>query len=589
MNAAAVGAGALTALTATAANGLAQLHEVSEAAWLARCAPQPPPPQGHWHARLPTPEPNAHRTARWVRVYWPTTATRPGTLYGWIIDPDGPEVVVVVAGTTTKPSPTLAYAAQVLGTATLDGSPPACVSAVLHVCMHTDPPAIRVLDDAWAACPFSVVSYTPPDVQRGQWLCTRETRAPRGMPWTRMEHLLAMDPARRDEFLALRAPGAPFREALLRMNVARYTLTAPPRLRWRAAQRVLLRWRAHVPPIPQRVRRFAAASALWRALAQRAAQLGAWPDLWAAQHAVHEALCHGKPPPVRPMHIALRACWAGTLVCVLDVALGVLVARAMSHAMPALTATVAQGLAWMDGAAFLRLFDWLAHWPLGIKLNDELALFLSDVLGWIAQTYSHSVLVPARPYIPHLLTGLTLVTHWLGVTCLIGAMADLLVLATVHMRFMYLGLRGVYAFFGRAASELFDVFRSRKRNPLHGGRLDKAEHDVDQLFLGTILFTLLVFLFPTVFMYYLACAVPFLLVQGACAFLDAARELVAAEPLALMLRHRWDAAWVPNDVAIVYRHGWPHLQSQASDEAGWAPWRDVGQLPRAMLAQLLHY
>ncbi|WFD20519.1 pig-Q [Malassezia caprae] len=542
MNAAAVGAGALTALTATAAYGLAQQHEANEAACIARHAPPPPPPQRHWLVRQPAPPPSARRAAQWVRVYWPTTATRPGTLYGWIVDDKGPEVVVVVAGTTTEPSPALAYAAQVLGTATLEDSPPARSGAVLHACVHTDSPAVRILNEAWTACPFSIVSYTPPDVQRGQWLCTRETRAPRDMPWTRMEHLLAMDPARRDEFLAPRAPGAPFRDALLRMNMARYASTPPPRLRWRATQHTLVRWRAQLPPIPERVRRVAAVSALWRALTQRATQLGAWPDLWAAQHAVHEALCREQPPPVRPLHRALRACWAGTLVCMLDMALGVLVARAMSHAMPTLTTAMAEGLVWIDGAAFTRLFDWLAHWPLGIKLNDELALFLSDVLGWIAQTYSHCVLVPVRPYIPCIMAGLAVGTRWLGVTCLFGAMADLLMLATVHMRLMYLGLRGVYAFFGRAASELFDVFRSRKRNPLHGGRLDKAEHDVDQLFLGTILFTLLVFLFPTVYMYYLACAAPFLLVQGACACLDAARELVAAEPLALALRHRWDAA-----------------------------------------------
>ena len=593
MNAAAAGAGALTALTATAAYGLAEQHEASEATWLVQPPPpRPPPPQRARHVRLPSAhEPNARHAVQVVRVYWPTTATCPGTLFGWLINPGGPEVVIVVAGTTTASSPTLAYAAQVLGTATLEGAPPLLgTDAVLHVSMHTEPPSILVLDETWAACPFSVVSYTPPDVQRGQWLCTHETRAPRAMPWTRLEHLLAMDPMRRNEFLAPRAPGAPFRDALFRMNLARYASASPLPLRWRAAQHTLLQWRAHVPPIPERVRRIAAVSALWRAASQRAAQLVAWPDLWAAQHAVHDALCNEQQPPVRPMHSALRACWAGTLVCMLDVALGMVVARAMTQAMAPLTVAATRALTWVDGATFVRLFDWLAHWPLGIKLNNELSLFLSDVLGWIAQTYSHYVLVPAVPFIPHMLAVLALGTRWLGVTCLCGAIADLLVLATVHMRLMYLGLRGVYAFFGRAASELFDVFRSRKRNPLHGGRVDKAEHDVDQLFLGTILFTVLVFLFPTVFMYYLACAVPFLLVRGVCACLDAAREMVAAEPLALKLRHCWDAEWVPSGIAIVQRRGWPHLQPQAPEkEADWAPWRGVGQLPRAMLAQLLHY
>ena len=35
------------------------------------------------------------------------------------------------------------------------------------------------------------------------------------------------------------------------------------------------------------------------------------------------------------------------------------------------------------------------------------------------------------------------------------------------------------------------------------GRIDSCDYSVDQLLLGTILFTLLVFLFPTTFVYYL--------------------------------------------------------------------------------------
>ncbi|WFD23956.1 pig-Q [Malassezia equina] len=501
MSAAAVGAGALTALTATAAYALAQEHESQEAAWLAdRRPPLPPPSQSHWRVRVPkTDNDDASRGVQYIRVYWPTTAVSAGTLYGWVLHEEGPDVAIVVAGITSHSSPTLAYAARTLGVASFSGLPFAhAKSDVLHVAMQTEPPTISVLDPAWAACPLSIVSYTPPDVQRGQWLCTRETRAPRTVPWTRLEHLLAMDPARRDEFLAARVPGTPFRDALERMNIARYATASPCRLRWRAMQGILLQWRAHLPAMPERIGRLVAMSALGRALAQRAAQLAAWLDLWAAQHAVYDALCREKRPPVQPMHTALRACFAGSLVCGLDMALGRMVAYAMTQARPQLVTHIEQACAWIHGAAFTRLFDWLAHWPLGIKLNGELALFLSDVLGWMAQTYSHYVLVPSLLYIPSLLSLLALATPWLGVTCWLGAVADLLVLATVHMRLMYLSLRGVYAFFMRAASELFDVFRSRKRNPLHGGRVDKAEHDVDQLFLGTILFTLLVFLFPTV-------------------------------------------------------------------------------------------
>ncbi|WFD27837.1 pig-Q [Malassezia nana] len=508
MKAAALGAGAVTALTAVTAHGLARQYEASEAAW--QTAPvAPPPPHDHWRVQVPSGREHGAPGGRlYIRIYWPTTVLHPGTLYGWILDAHGPEVVLVVAGVTeADPLPPLAYAARVLGTASLPNAPPgSATGALIHADLHTDPVTLVVLDPAWATRPLSVVTYTPPDVQRGQWLCAHETRAPRTAPWTRLEHLLAMDPGRRDEFLAERASGAPFRDALACMNVAKYVAapTALGPVHLYGVQRTWVAWCKRCPPLPARFGRCLVASALGRAAKRRAAQLAAWPHLWTAQEAVHDALRDEMSPPVAQMHSAQRACWVGTLVWALDVVLGQLVAQAMASAQPPLAHALSCALAWIDGTAFMTLFYWLAHWPLGIKLNDELALFLSDVLGWMAQTYSHYVLRPCVPWIPAILAALVLGTRWLGVTFLFAAAADLLRMATMHLRLMYVGLRAIFSFFARAASELFDVFRSRKRNPLQGGRLDRAEHDVDQLFVGTILFTLLVFLFPTVFLYYLA-------------------------------------------------------------------------------------
>lgn len=589
MKAAALGAGALTALTAVTAHGLARQHEASEAAWQA--APVAlPPPQDHWRVQVPPGRgPSVPGGRPYIRIYWPTTVLRAGTLYGWLIDPHGPEIVLVVAGVTeADPLPPLAYAARVLGTAFLHNAPRSSASeAVIHADLRTDPVTLVVLNPAWATRPLSIVTYTPPDVQRGQWLCTHETCAPRTAPWTRLEHLIAMDPGRRDEFLTERASGAAFRDALAHMNVAQY-VAAPTALcpvHLYSVQSIWLAWCTRCPALPPRFGRCLVASALGRAAKRRAAQLAAWPQLWAAQQAVYDALRDEISPPVARMHSAQRACWAGTLVWALDVVLGRLVAQAMASALPQLADALTCVLAWIDGTAFLTLFYWLAHWPLGIKLNDELALFLSDVLGWMAQTYSHYVLRPCVSWIPTMLAVLLLGARWLGVTFLFAAAADLLRMATMHLRLMYVGLRAIFAFFARAASELFDVFRSRKRNPLQGGRLDRAEHDVDQLFVGTILFTLLVFLFPTVFLYYLACAVPFFLVQAMVLTLDVACEMDMAEPLALALRRSWDPAWAPSGVAIVPRRGLPHLQPQASYLGAFrASWRGI-----ARGVFLLHY
>lgn len=52
---------------------------------------------------------------------------------------------------------------------------------------------------------------------------------------------------------------------------------------------------------------------------------------------------------------------------------------------------------------------------------------------------------------------------------------------------------------------LFLHIPGKKRNTLRH-RIDSCDYDLDQLLLGTILFTLLTFLFPTIVVYYLTFA-----------------------------------------------------------------------------------
>ena len=54
---------------------------------------------------------------------------------------------------------------------------------------------------------------------------------------------------------------------------------------------------------------------------------------------------------------------------------------------------------------------------------------------------------------------------------------------------------------GRVVGTLISVFTGKRRNVLRQ-RVDNWEYDIDQLILGTVLFTLVVFLMPTVFVYY---------------------------------------------------------------------------------------
>ena len=82
----------------------------------------------------------------------------------------------------------------------------------------------------------------------------------------------------------------------------------------------------------------------------------------------------------------------------------------------------------------------------------------------------------------------------------------LAVLLTPHIFICYILARAVYARVGGTLGSLWALFRGKRYNVLRN-RMDSWEYDLDQLLFGTVLFTLLAFLFPTVLVYYALFAV----------------------------------------------------------------------------------
>lgn len=522
--AAAGGAVGLTALVSCAAERLAQQRVALDAV----DADDVPPA---WPPALPRPSQSRPRPI--VHVYWPIDARAPGTVYGWRTNES---VVVACVHPDTKPRAwTRMPRVRALGRC-LRMQDAASEEAWLLVRLDArHMPHMRLRSSA----DVCVLLYTPPNVLRGQSL---EVERATSAPCTRLEYLLAMDATRRDD---MRSSSPRLRSAIDCMNVASFACTCTPIPKQCA--------RLGFPRL-EMLRRASAYSLLCHALYRRLLGWGAWCEYRALWNAVrHELEFDGRVQSQQAMQKSMHACWSAWLMTLVDVALGCLLAGVMEAHSAEIHRGVEYGLACVGHASFHALFHWLAHWPLGIKLNDELALFLSDALGSVSALYTYAVLEPAAA---HISTALRVCawTGCFGASMALGVCADALRVGTLHVRLMYGVLRRVYVFFVGAASELFDVFRSRKRNPLHGGRLDHAEHEVDQLFVGTILFTLLAFLFPTVLLFYWACAARFFVVHAMHTALVCVVRMLYDTPLYTLFMRFWDAASV-SDGIVLQTHG----------------------------------
>jgi phosphatidylinositol glycan class Q protein len=196
-----------------------------------------------------------------------------------------------------------------------------------------------------------------------------------------------------------------------------------------------------------------------------------------------------------------------------------------------------------------RMISWLMEWPGGLKLNTELAEFLGDLFLWVidhwAGKYPRLLIFTSltevdsmaylRPHLPWIIRAIGY-SSFAGATMPISLFSDLVSLLTIHIYSFYMASARIYHWQLMIIISLFHLFRGKKRNVLRN-RIDSCDYSLDQLLLGTILFTLLFFLLPTVFVFYLLFASARVATIGLKAALEIGLACLNHFPLfALMLR-----------------------------------------------------
>lgn len=182
-----------------------------------------------------------------------------------------------------------------------------------------------------------------------------------------------------------------------------------------------------------------------------------------------------------------------------------------------------------------RMIRWLMSYPGGLKLNTELAAFLGDLFLWVIEYWSTISTLVVMPYLPKVIYFIGF-SSFAGASLPISIFSDLLSLLTLHIYSFYIASARIFNWQLTIIFSLFQLFRGKKRNVLRN-RIDNCDYDLDQLLLGTILFTLLFFLLPTVIVFYLTFASARMAIITLKATLDTCLACLNHFPLfALMLR-----------------------------------------------------
>lgn len=177
---------------------------------------------------------------------------------------------------------------------------------------------------------------------------------------------------------------------------------------------------------------------------------------------------------------------------------------------------------------------WLDDWPEGLKLNTELSSFLLHVFLGVLELWAY-MLRSLSPHFPTIVYAIGL-SGYGGLTVPLSLFLDLFNALTLHVSLSYLVLKRALSYQTFALRSLWNLFRGKRFNVLHQ-RTDSWHYEVDQLILGTLLFTLFTFSLPTLLTYALLFALMRSGIVTTCSALSVAIDLMNQFPLfPLLLR-----------------------------------------------------
>ena len=228
-------------------------------------------------------------------------------------------------------------------------------------------------------------------------------------------------------------------------------------------------------------------------------------------------LLSGKSPSCG-LHPVLPHLWAGTpalqkKICLqnfiirtaVDILLGICMSFVLAQFRPSI-------FTWLNEFGYYGLYEmhmgyveWFLGWPGGFKLNDSLNVLLGYICtltlnGWqtlasYLQSFLGTTTLLEVAYMTAQAAG------FFGLSTFFCVVADATNLSTLHVRNLAHVFALVYRTFLSVLGSLQLQFRGLRYNPLRR-RCDDGEFQVDEVLLGTLVGTLMTFIFPTVAMYY---------------------------------------------------------------------------------------
>lgn len=208
---------------------------------------------------------------------------------------------------------------------------------------------------------------------------------------------------------------------------------------------------------------------------------------------------------------------------------------------------------WADDVAhkLTNLVQWLMGAPAGLKLNSQLTKFLGHFFIYHIYLWT-GYLSLLRNVMPSVIW----YSSWVGIfgmsaqLCLVQEVLSML---TLHIYCFYVYAARIFNLQVYALGSLWRLFRGKKWNVLRS-RVDSASYNTDQLFVGTLLFTVLLFLLPTTALYYAVFTLLRLIVLTVQGCLQQAVTILCSTPIFTILLRIFAPKLVAGSARFEIRH-----------------------------------
>ena len=144
--------------------------------------------------------------------------------------------------------------------------------------------------------------------------------------------------------------------------------------------------------------------------------------------------------------------------------------------------------------------EWITSVPIGLKLNNELITFIVNRFTYILQLWDQFYLFFSAHYLQKVLQYL-LYFRFFGLSIFLACFHDFLKFLNLYLICYYVIVLRLLQLQTTGLLSLWRLLQGQKLNPLRE-RVDSCDYDTNQLLLGTLLFSILLFLYPTTLVLY---------------------------------------------------------------------------------------